>query len=108
MSSRDAEAVLKDVEANLKIVAKTGKVVYGSHNVERILRSRKVKAVLFARNTTQNIEDKIKPLAVKKKVPTLKSNRYSNELGELCGRPHIVSTLAILDFGVAQIDLGSR
>jgi large subunit ribosomal protein L30e len=108
MSGQEAEKILRDLEANLKIVAKTGKIVYGFHNVERVLRSRKVKVILFARNTPYTMESKIEPLAARKRVPTLKSNRYSNELGELCGRPHTASTLAILDFGVAAVDLGSK
>ncbi|MFQ5710562.1 MAG: ribosomal L7Ae/L30e/S12e/Gadd45 family protein [Candidatus Geothermarchaeales archaeon] len=101
MSSQDA--LLRDIESSLRVIAKTGRIVFGARNVEWALRGRRVKVILTARNAPPPIEARVEAIAKAKKVPTFKSSRSSIELGEACGRPHFISTLAILDFGGAPV-----
>ena len=91
------------IESNLPIIVKMGKIVFGTRNAERILRSRKEKIVLTATNIPPYLEKRIRSIAEKRKIPTFKSNKSNIELGELCGRPHVTSTIAIIDFGGTYI-----
>lgn len=95
--------LVKDVESDLKVIIHTGRIVFGAHTVEKALKGRKVKAVILARNAPQEIVSKISSMAASKGIPTFKSSKLNRELGTLCGRPHIISALAILDFGASTV-----
>ncbi|NIQ32884.1 MAG: hypothetical protein GTN80_04480 [Nitrososphaeria archaeon] len=99
LSRTEDEALLQGIESSLGVITKTGKIVFGARNVEWALRGRRVKVVLTAKNAPPAIRARICSLTSKKGIPTFKSHKSNMELGEECGRPHMISTLAILDFG---------
>jgi large subunit ribosomal protein L30e len=71
--------------------------------VERLLNRRRAKLVLFSRDSPSDLISEVRTLGQRKNIPMFNSSKTNIELGKLCGRPHPVSTLAILDFGSATI-----
>ena len=103
MSLIDDPSLVKGLEADLKVIRHTGRMIFGAHAVEKALKGRRVKAVILAKNAPEWMVSRISSMAASKKIPTFKSTKLNRELGALCGRPHIISALAILDFGASTM-----
>jgi len=103
LTTDEEQAFLSELEKGLTIIARSGELVLGARNVERLLRRRRAKAILFSRDSPDDLRSKILPLAKRRNVPVFKSSRTNTELGRLCGRPYVVSALAIIDFGAAKV-----
>ncbi len=99
--------IVKKVESNIPIIARSGKIMYGATYVLWALENTpdKVKAVVVSRNPPPNFLHNLNEIINKKglKIPIIFSRRTNMELADLCGRPHSVSVLAILDFGNAAL-----
>jgi ribosomal protein L30E len=100
-----SQKLVRRLESNLPIIAKTGVVVIGRNNVFWCLRNEpdKIKALVIAKNTPPEflyeLDNLLKSIDVK--IPVIFSQKSNIELGELCGRGHSVSMLAIYDFGTS-------
>jgi large subunit ribosomal protein L30e len=103
MDSSETVSLVRDIESDLKVIINTGRVVFGAKTVERALKGRRVKVVLLAKNAPQGAASKISSMTASKDIPTFKSTKSNRELGSLCGRPHIISALAVLDFGASAM-----
>jgi|Deesub1362B_J571_1020462.scaffolds.fasta_scaffold00004_279 large subunit ribosomal protein L30e len=102
---RKFREVPRSVEANLRIIAKTGKLEIGFNNVLWIAthRPKQIKMIIASNNVPEELLSKIYPIASNKKIKIYRSKRSNIELGESIGRPHSVSLLAILDYGSAPV-----
>lgn len=87
----------------LPVCLKTGKVVLGSEETYVAIKSRKAKLAVIAKNARKDLKDEILRLAKARKIPVVMFNGPSVELGIVCGKPYVVSALAILDFGVSKL-----
>lgn len=96
----DPEFLFKEVNKRLSLVAKTGKIIFGTNNVKWALRNRRVKMVIIASNAPREIEEELRKICELRRVPIFKSDKSSREIGGECLRPHIITSLAIMDFGV--------
>jgi len=104
-----SEDLIREIENKLDLIAKTGRVIYGANYVKWAVKNRRVKLVILASNTPSKIEEEIRKLCESKGVSIFKSRLNNIELGSKCLRPHIVTSLAILDFGVLSEKLeGSK
>ncbi|RLG61214.1 50S ribosomal protein L30e [Candidatus Geothermarchaeota archaeon] len=92
--------LINEVERQLRLVAKTGKIVYGVNNVKWALKNRRVKLVIMASNIPNEMENDLRKLCKKRNIPIFKSSLTNIELGSKCLRPHIVTAVAVLDFGL--------
>ena len=101
-------ARLSKVERYLPVIRRTGEIEFGMYNVFWILRNNpdKVKLIILASNTPPGLLDKLNKILmdIGRPVKVVRSRRTNLELGNLCGRPHSVSIVAILDFGSTPID----
>jgi len=99
--------VIKKVENSLPVIVRSGKVDFGATYVLWALRNtpEKVKAIVIARNTPPGFLSKLQESieASGRKIPLILLSKTNMELGDLCGRPHSVSSLVIYDFGTAPI-----
>ncbi|RLG51101.1 MAG: 50S ribosomal protein L30e, partial [Thermoproteota archaeon] len=77
----------------------------GYNSVVRALKrsTPKIKAVILAENTPEDKKKTIVYYARLLKVPLLIYPSSSIELGRAYGRPHLISTLAIVDEGDSSI-----
>jgi large subunit ribosomal protein L30e len=99
--------MIKKFESAIPVIVKSGRVVYGVNNVLWSLRNEpdKVKLLVISRNPPigflEELESIMGSLGVK--IPIVKSTKSNMALGDLCGRPHSVSVMAIYDFGNAAV-----
>lgn len=95
------EQVPPKIESSLPIIAKTGRVEFGFNNVVWTIshRPRQIKMLIVCKNIPKDKLDKLVQLASAKKIKIYRTMKSNIELGEAIGRPHSVTTLAILDFG---------
>ncbi len=100
-------ATIRKLESSIPIIVKSGKVVFGVNYVLWSLRNEpeKVKAIVVSRNPPPGFLDELDRIveSLDRKIPIIYSTKTNMELGDLCGRPHSISVMAIYDFGNATI-----
>ena len=98
---------IKKIESSLPIIYKTGKVLIGKNNVIWALKNepQHIKVILISKNPPPNLEEEIFNIIKRNsvRIPVIKLSKTNLEIGDLCGRPHSISVLAIYEFGSASI-----
>jgi len=89
--------------SNIKLVIKTGKLKLGFRNVIRELQRGNAKMVIIATNMPEERRALLTYLCAIANVPLAVFPGTVKELGEVCGRPHIISSIVILDPGTSEI-----
>lgn len=79
----------------LKRIRKTGEMTFGEKETLKSIEQGDSRVVIITENTPREIKDEVEEKAKKKKVPVKVFQGTSLELGELCRRPHVISTLSI-------------
>jgi len=102
LSQKDKEFREK-LSSNIRLVLKTGKLVMGFRNVVRVLQRETVKMVIMAHNIPKENKAIIMYLCAIGNIPLAIFPGTVKELGEVCGRPHVISVLAIIDEGTSEI-----
>lgn len=92
-----------DLSRELEVVFKTGKLVYGFNRVKKLLLTKRVKGIIVAEEGPRDKVEQIKYYAKLSGTPLYMFSGSSWELGRLCKKPFMISTLAILDPGESQI-----
>ncbi|NHV46084.1 MAG: 50S ribosomal protein L30e [Candidatus Methanomethylicota archaeon] len=90
-----------DISKELKIAMSTGKVEIGFKTSLKAINNKKAKLIIVASNIPEKMKSKIE--AKCNNVPIYIFPGTSWELGSVCGRPHMVSTVAIIDPGESSI-----
>jgi large subunit ribosomal protein L30e len=92
-----------DIEKELRVAFKTGKVTYGyKSSVKSIIRGR-AKLVIVAENMPKTMKDYIIQLAKSLNVQVYNFPGSSLSLGSLCGKPFFISSIVIEDPGESEI-----
>jgi len=92
-----------DLAKELSLLFKTGKVVYGYKEVINVLYHGKVLGVIVASKIPKEIFDKITYYCKISNIPYYIFDGSSTELGKLCGKPFMISSIAILNQGESSI-----
>ncbi|NPA22142.1 MAG: 50S ribosomal protein L30e [Candidatus Micrarchaeota archaeon] len=90
------------VAENLRLIAETGKVVIGSREAERVVIAGEAKALYIATNIPKETTERFKALAERASIPVVEYST-SVDLGQIIGRPHPVSVIAVLEPGEGQL-----
>ncbi|MHA1377824.1 MAG: 50S ribosomal protein L30e [Candidatus Helarchaeota archaeon] len=92
-----------DEDTAIKIALKTGKVIIGSKRTIKSLISNKVKMIIKASNCPIELSEELKHYS---NLANIKLHTYkgsSLDLGFVCGKPFMISTIAIEDAGDSDI-----
>lgn len=81
----------------------TGKVILGNREVMRSMSDSSALAIIVASKGKKSIIEDISHLCSVSGVKLLKFSGNSLELGALCGKPHSVNALAIIEAGSSNI-----
>jgi len=92
-----------NLERELKVALRTGKIVMGSKEVLKHVGVGKGKLVIIASNCPELIKEQIEYYAKLSRIPIYHAPYTSKELGEMCQRGHMVASLVILDEGDSEI-----
>ncbi|BBG24510.1 50S ribosomal protein L30e [Sulfuracidifex tepidarius] len=96
-------------EGELKVLLKTGKVVIGSRNCLKMLKTGKLKMVVVASTLRSDIKDDIIYFAKISGIPFYEYGGSGWDLGTLSGKPFMVSAMGIEDEGSSRIlEIGNR
>lgn len=93
-----------DIDSALKRIIKTGKIKIGVKQTMDSLLSGSAKAIVISSNCPLEKMADLKKYSALAKVPMIKYPGPSLQLGELCGKPFLVSSIAILDLGAIGIN----
>ena len=87
----------------LKRIMATGKIQYGTNSTIENIKNGKAKAVVIAKNTPKDIKEDIQNYAKNANIPVITSNETSLNLGEICGKPFLITALAVINPGDVKI-----
>jgi len=90
-----------DVDTNIRVVFKTGKILFGKEQVLKQIRQKPFKMLIIAKNCPQELEDQLKyyNTFLKESVFIHRYKGSSWELGLAMGKPYMVSVIGINDYG---------
>ncbi|MFX0026305.1 MAG: 50S ribosomal protein L30e [Candidatus Hermodarchaeota archaeon] len=94
-----------DIDTNIKVVYKTGKIVYGKEQVLKQMRQNTFKMLLISNNCSKEFENQLSYYISLMKEPIFihRYNGSSWELGLAMGKPYMVSVIGINDFGDSDL-----
>lgn len=93
----------QELEKAISMAISTGKVKIGYSATIKSVLSGKVKATLISNNIPLDSKKILLRNCELSQIPVIEYEKTGFDLGAACGRPHIVSTLAILDPGNSKI-----
>jgi large subunit ribosomal protein L30e len=92
-----------DIEKELKVAFKTGKVTYGYKSSVKSIIHGKAKLVIVTENMPKAMKDYIIQLAKSLNVRLYNFSGSSLGLGGLCGKPFFISSIVVEDPGESGI-----
>lgn len=88
---------------NLRLVAETGKLIYGNKEVAKAIKKKqKIYTVFLAKNAREDVLSKIEQLCKLNSINIIYIDS-SLAIGQAIGKPFLVSAVAILEKGEAKI-----
>lgn len=102
-TEREIKLLKDEIERQISIIQKTGRLRYGLRNVIRALQRGEAKAIIMAEKIPLDTKNLIKYYAAITGVPIVEFPGTSIELGAAAKRPHVISVIAVLDLGVSKI-----
>lgn len=94
---------MADLNTALAMAVNTGKVLFGANSTLKSAMSGKVQLVVTASNCPEKLRTDLEHYCNLSKIPFLVYPRTSVELGRICGKPFVVSALAVRDPGDSDV-----
>lgn len=91
------------LDDELKRTVSTGKVLLGGRSSLKEVGLGRAKLVLLASNCPGSLKEKILVLAKLSDIPVIEHSKTGLDLGNLCGKPFIVSSIVVKDTGDSKI-----
>jgi len=88
-----------DFNASLRKAVKTGTVFLGQNKTQECIEEGKAKLVVVAKNSPESVKN----LVNETDIPVYVYDGSSVQLGKACGRPYVVSALAVVEPGESDI-----
>jgi len=92
-----------ELDRAVEIVMRTGKVEWGWKKAKKAVARGGVELVIVAANSPAAEREELGHYATLGGIPVMEYPGTSWELGEVCGRPHMIMTLVIRDVGDSKL-----
>jgi len=94
-----------DIDTNIKVAYKTGKLIFGKEQVLRQLRQNPFKMLIIANNCSNEFESQLHYYnsMMKEQIYIHKYVGSSWDLGLAMGKPYMVSVIGVNDFGDSDL-----
>ncbi len=92
-----------DINKAIATTVRTGKVFLGANNTVKNAKIGKVKLVIVAANCPENVREDIEYYCGLSSIPLITFSGTSIDLGVACGKPFMVSALAVRESGDSDI-----
>ncbi|NMA09556.1 MAG: 50S ribosomal protein L30e, partial [Methanomicrobiales archaeon] len=83
----------------LRKAVKTGTVFLGRNKTQESIEEGKAKLIVVARNSPESVKNLVNEID----IPVYVYEGSSVQLGKACGRPYVVSALAVIEPGESDI-----
>jgi large subunit ribosomal protein L30e len=94
-----------DINTNIKVAYKTGKIIYGKKQILREVRRNPFKMIIIANNCPKVLENQLNyyNTLLKNGIFIYRYNGSSWDLGLACGKPYMISMLGVIDPGDSEL-----
>jgi len=92
-----------ELDRGLEIVLRTGKVEWGRKKAKQAVERGNVELIVVARNIPEDQKEELEYYARLSGVRLVEYPGTSWDLGEVCGRPHMISAVLIKDIGDSKL-----
>ena len=94
-----------DIDTNIKVAYKTGKIIYGKNQVLKGLRKNAFKMLIIANNCPPELEHQLNyyNTIMKNKLFFHKYKGSSHDLGLACAKPYWISVIGVIDPGDSDL-----
>ena len=94
-----------DIDTNIKVAYKTGKLIYGKKQVLKELRQNPFKMLIIANNCPKELENQLNYYnsLMKNKIFIYKYKGSSWDLGLACAKPYMISVIGIISEGDSDL-----
>ncbi|MBA7663696.1 hypothetical protein ES703_71743 [subsurface metagenome] len=95
-----------DVDTNIKVAYKTGKILYGKNQIlKKLFRENPFKMLIMSNNCPSELMTQINHInsLLKDKLFIHKYKGSSWDLGLACAKPYMISVMGIIDFGDSDL-----
>ncbi len=92
-----------DVEKEIRRAVDTGKTVFGFRECEKNVLKGIGKLLIVSSNLEKEKKEKLKYFAELSNIAFFEFEKSSLDLGALCGRPHSISAMLIIDPGKSKV-----
>ncbi len=94
-----------DIDTNIKVAYKTGKIIYGKQQVLKELRQNPFKMLIIANNCPKELENQLNYYnsLMKNKFFIYKYKGSSWDLGLACAKPYMISVIGVIDSGDSDL-----
>lgn len=94
-----------DVDTNIKVAYKTGKIIYGKNKVLKNLRENPFKMLIVSNNCPAELINQLNYYnsLLKDKIFIYNYRGSSWDLGLACAKPYMISIIGVIDFGDSDL-----
>lgn len=92
-----------DLTREIRRAVDTGKVEFGTKSTENTLLTSDCLAVVVCSNIPKLTNERLKEYCTLASVPYVKFDGTSKELGQICGKPFLISSLTVKDAGQSKL-----
>ncbi len=92
-----------DVPKEIRRAVDTGVVAFGFRSAEKNILKGKGEIVIISRNCPQRLSERIRHVSQIAGIPFFEFEGSALELGSICGKPFLVSTLLVLEKGKSKV-----
>jgi len=92
-----------NVAKEIRSAVDTGEVIMGERETLKLLKDSGLKLVICASNTKAEMRNELEKHAKIVSVPLYNFEGSGLELGAICGRPHLISMLGVINSGDSDI-----
>ncbi|UCD00884.1 MAG: 50S ribosomal protein L30e [Promethearchaeota archaeon] len=94
-----------DVDTNIKVAYKTGKIIYGKNQILKNLRENPFKMLIVSNNCPTELMSQLNYYnsLLKDKLFIYKYKGSSWDLGLACAKPYMISVIGVIDFGDSEL-----
>jgi len=95
-----------DIDTNIKVAYKTGKIVYGKNRVLKHFRQNSIfKMLIIANNCPKTLENQLNHYnaLMKDKIYIYRYKGSSWDLGLACAKPYMISVIGVFDEGDSDL-----
>ncbi len=94
---------VQELNRQIRMALETGDVILGANKTIRALKMGEPKLVIISMDCPEDIREDVEYYAELAEIPVFVYPGTSIELGDACGRPHVVATMAVLDDGESNL-----